>query len=196
MICTQDFVFQDRINLGCEGRPELSLRGWMVGQIHHAKKYGPHSFESLLSLDIKNMFNCISRQTLRHIMATDFPKLLPFTDMLCATEGQTMVKLKDGSWKILNTKEGFSQGWSLSPIFAGIVLNHILRKLDKLLLERAYQQHRTDINNHATSDDGQGSIPIVIGYMDDVNALVNIQDVVFFVEHFKKLGLPLGAVLN
>ena len=47
----------------------------------------------LLSIDIKNMFNSISRQKLRHIIAEDFPDLLSFIDMMYATKGQTMVKL-------------------------------------------------------------------------------------------------------
>ena len=62
----------------------------------------------LLSIDIKNMFNSISRQKLRHIIAADFPNLLPFVDMLYATKGQTMVKLEDGSWKDIDVFEGFS----------------------------------------------------------------------------------------
>ena len=52
----------------------------------------------LLSIDIKNMFNSISRQKLRHIIAEDFSDLLPCVNMLYATKGQTMVKLEDGSW--------------------------------------------------------------------------------------------------
>lgn len=72
-------------------------------------------------------------------------------------------------------KEGFSHGCPLSPIFAGIVLNHILRKLDKMMLERAYQQQKLTPTTLALgSDDGMGSIPIVMGYMDDVNALVSV----------------------
>ena len=32
--------------------------------------------------------------------------------------------------------------------------------------------------------------------MDDINAIVHVEDAVFFMYHFKRLGLPLGAVLN
>ena len=53
------------------------------------------------------MFNLISRQKLRHIIAEDFPDLLPFVDMLYATKGQTMVKLEDGSWEAIDVVEGF-----------------------------------------------------------------------------------------
>ena len=133
---------------------------------------------------------------MRHIIATDFPNLLPFTDMLYASKGQTMVKLKDGSWEIISAEEGFSQGCPISPILAGIVLNHVLRILDKLLKRWAYNRHRKNVGYETPSDDGQGSILTILGYMDAVSALVHIGDAAFFVEHFKKLGLPLGAELN
>ena len=52
-----------------------------------------------------------------------------------------MVKLEDGSWEVIDVEKCFSQGCPLYPIFAGIVLNHMLRKLDKLMLERACKCH-------------------------------------------------------
>lgn len=51
----------------------------------------------LLSLDIKNMFNAISRQKFRKIVATDFPELESSVNMLYEFEGQTMFKLEDGA---------------------------------------------------------------------------------------------------
>ena len=46
------------------------------------------------------------------------------------------------------------------------------------------------------TDDGQGSIPIVLGYMNDVNDIVHIEGAAFFMSHFKRLRLPLRAVLG
>ena len=66
------------------------------------------------------MFNSISRQKIRHIIAEDFPDLLSFIDMMYATKGQSIVELDDGSWEAIDVVEGFSQGCPLSPIFAGI----------------------------------------------------------------------------
>ena len=72
----------------------------------------------------------------RYITAEDFPDLLPFVGMY-ATKGQTMVKPEDGSWEAIDVAEGFSQGRPLSPVFAGKVLNRILRRLvDTRVLER------------------------------------------------------------
>ena len=142
------------------------------------------------------MFNSISRQKLRHIITDDFPDLLPFVNMLYATQGHTMVKLDDGSWEAIGVVEGFSQGCTLSPIFVGIVLNHILQKLDKMMLERSHERHRQCLELGLSSDDGQGCVQIVMGYMHDINAIVRVEDAAFFMCHFKRLCLPLGTVLN
>ena len=70
------------------------------------------------------MFNSISSQKLRHIIAEDFPDLLPFVDMLYATKGQTMVELEDGSWEAIDVVEGFSQGF-LPPLFLSKIFSKI-----------------------------------------------------------------------
>ena len=50
----------------------------------------------LLSLDMKNMFNLISRERLRtSIMRTKYPELEAFSDMLYENEGQTADKMDD-----------------------------------------------------------------------------------------------------
>ena len=65
------------------------------------------------------------------------------------------------------------------------------------MLQRAHECHKQYLKKLGlSSDDDQGCIPIVTGYMDDIDAIVHIEDAAFFVYHFKCLGLPLGAVLN
>ena len=64
------------------------------------------------------------------------------------------------------------------------------------MLERAHDCHRQYLELGLSSDDDQGCVPIVMGYMDDTNAIVHVEDAAFFMYHFKGLGLPLGAVLN
>ncbi len=78
---------------------------------------------ALVSLDIINMFNAISREDLLSIVATEFPRIEAFTDMLYKESGETYVKMEDGSWAIIKVEEGFSQGCPVSPVFAAIVLN-------------------------------------------------------------------------
>ena len=64
------------------------------------------------------------------------------------------------------------------------------------MLEGAHDRHRQYLELGLSSDDDQGCVPIVMGYMDDTNAIVHVEDAAFFMYHFKGLGLPLGAVLN
>ena len=72
-----------------------------------------------------------------------------------------------------------------------------MTKLDKMMLERTYMQQKpTATTLTLKSDDGKGIIPIVMGYMDNINALVSVHDASSFVDQFKKLGIPLGAILN
>ena len=46
------------------------------------------------------------------------------------------------------------------------------------------------------SDDGLGARPITPGYVDDVNAMIPLEDVEFFLASFRSHAGPLGAVLN
>ena len=46
-----------------------------------------------------------------------------------------------------------------------VVLNHILRKLAKLMLERAYERNDRCLQHGIDTNDGQGSILIVLGYI-------------------------------
>ena len=153
----------------------------------------------LLSMNIKTCSTqCPDRNYDTPYVAEDFPDLLPFVDMLYAPKGQAMVKLEYGSCssEAIDVVEGLSQGLSMSSIFAGKVLNHILRKLDRLMLEQAHGRHKQYLELGFFSDDGQGCIPILMGYMDIINAIVHIEDAAFFMYHFKRLSLPFGEVFD
>ena len=69
-----------------------------------------------------------------------------------------MPKLEDDSWEAIYVVEGFSQGCPLSPVFAGIVLNPILQKLDNLMLERAHDRHRQYLKLGLSSSECQGCV--------------------------------------
>ena len=138
------------------------------------------------------MFNAVSRQKCRQIIASEFPELQDFIDMLYLEEGTTRVRKDDGTWETIPVREGFSQGCPASPFFAALVLNYILHKVNNDLMKLATNRKR---NNHNLDDD-RGGIPLIMAYIDDVNALVPTQDVKLFLDLFEKYGKPLGAVLN
>jgi hypothetical protein len=147
---------------------------------------------ALVSLDIRNMFNAISRERLREVIATKFPSLEPFADLIYDGVGETFVKLEDGSWTVIAVQEGFSQGCPASPVFAAIVLNEILTQLHKeLALRAALRKSRGD-----TGDDNDGTLALILAYVDDCNILLHLDDVKFFLDRFVQLASPLGAVLN
>ena len=147
---------------------------------------------ALVSLDIRNMFNAVSRHKLREIIANEFPHLLPFTNMLYQDFHTAKFKDENNRWQEFRVEEGFTQGCPLSPLFAGIVLTHILRQINTELMERAANR----LQNNQPLDDGKGGAPIIMAYVDDTNCLLPIQDVHFFLQRFKDLGIPLGAVMN
>ena len=147
---------------------------------------------SLVSLDLVNMFNAISREELRGIIANEFPSLERFTDMLYEKPGETYVRMSDGSWSVIAVEEGFSQGCPLSPVFAALVLNVILKKIQPELDQRA----RDRVNDGDYGDDNRGSVGLLMAYVDDVNALLHHKDVRWFLERFVELAQPRGGVLN
>jgi hypothetical protein len=147
---------------------------------------------ALVSLDIRNMFNAVSRHKLREIIATDFPHLQPIADSLYKTTHYAKYKNLDGQWETIEVEEGFTQGCPFSPLFAGLVLTHILTKVNAELLTRAENRKCNDIY----LDDGHGGEPIIMAYVDDTNCLLPIEDVEFFLDRFKYYGEPLGAVMN
>lgn len=147
---------------------------------------------ALVSLDIRNMFNAISRQKLREIMHKRFPELENFADMLYENDGRTAVKLVDGSWRYIAVCEGFAQGCPMSPVFAAIVLNEILSKVDADLRDRAKARKAAGV----WGDDGNGGVTVSLAYIDDVNMLVPLEDVEFALAKVKEYGEPLGAIMN
>jgi hypothetical protein len=147
---------------------------------------------ALISLDIRNMFNAMSRQKLRQLIYTDFPELENFADCFYEEFGQTVVRRSDGTWESIPVEEGFSQGCPVSPVFAAIVLTHILRKIHHDLTFRAFDR----VSSGNIGDDGCGGIPVIMTYVDDCNALVPHEDVKLFLDLFEKYGGPLGAKLN
>ena len=79
------------------------------------------------------MFNAVSRERLREIISTKFPTLEHFADLIYDGAGETWVKMENGTWKVIPVQEGFAQGCPASPVFAALVLNDILSKIQSEL---------------------------------------------------------------
>lgn len=156
------------------------------------EKNGDLPSRSLVSLDIRNMFNAVSRERLREIISEKFPTLEAYADLIYDGAGETFVRLEDGQWRIIAVTEGFSQGCPASPVFAAIVLHDILSQIQPELEHRATQRKAAG----DLGDDGHGSTGFSLAYVDDVNAVLHHQDVQYFLQRFKALGEPLGAILN
>lgn len=58
----------------------------------------------------------------------------------------------------------------MSPILAAIVLDHLLRKINKKLVNAARKRDK------ASSDDGEGGLPIIMAYVDDANFVIPLED--------------------
>ena len=144
-----------------------------------------------ISLDLKNMFNEISRNKIFEIVEAKFPELLPFIALLYKNPGTVFYRMTDGSWQTQSMEEGVNQGCPLSSILAALVLQEVLVPLTEKLNARAMAralQH--------SGDDGHGGETHPMAYVDDCGACVPVQDVAFFLEEFTQLATPLGCHLN
>ena len=84
---------------------------------------------ALVSLDIQNMFNAISRQKVWEIVYDLYPELQDLIDCLYEDDGTTCLKLDNWTWTEIPVSKGFSQGCPLSPVLSTIVLNYILAEV-------------------------------------------------------------------
>lgn len=105
---------------------------------------------------------------------------------------QAMYKDLDNNWQRIVVEEGFTQGCPFSPLFAGIVLTHILKKISVKLEKRANQR----LTEGREMDDNKGGQALITAYVDDTNCLVPLEDVQFLLQQFEQIGVPLGAVMN
>jgi hypothetical protein len=136
-------------------------------------------------IDLTNMFNSVSRDELFDIIRSDFPELTNLTELLYNKHGNVYYKWKNVKWKTLFMEEGVNQGCPLSPIFATLVLQRALKPIDDALKQQAIE--RTNKGN--LHDDNHGGVSHQLGYMDDILALIPLEDIKFYCEKIKsKIG--------
>ena len=146
----------------------------------------------VVSLDISNMFNEISREKAMDIITKHFPHLKEYTNLLIGEPTQCWYLQPDGKWKFFNQEEGLPQGCPFSPVFAALVLHSIIKPLDDLLRERALKRKEQNI----LGDDTEGGITNLLAYVDDLNAVIPLCDALFFCNTFSRMAKNLGLRLN
>ena len=100
-------------------------------QIPQAK--GELPSRAAIFIDLRNMFNMVSREKLLSIIAEKIPELLPIATLFYGNSGTVNLRWDDGSWHSLQMEEGVNQGCPLSSIFAAIILNEIPVPLDHIM---------------------------------------------------------------
>ena len=108
--------------------------------------------------------------------------------MLYDKPGNVFYRMADGKSYSHEMEEGANQGCPLSATLAALLLHEVLGPLTVKLNARAFV--RWCANN--IYDDEAGGQTHPMGYIDDVCALVSIEDVLFFLEEFERLGVRLG----
>ena len=146
----------------------------------------------LVSLDITNMFNEVSRQKAAEIIRRHFPHLSNYTELLLNDPTQCQYLLPDGEWDFFYQEEGLPHGRPFSPVFAALVLNTIIKPINKLLRHRA----KIRLNQGKTGDDNNGGITNLLVYVDDLNCVIPHEDTYFFCKTFEKLANNIGLKLN
>ncbi len=87
--------------------------------------------------DLTNQFISVSHEAFFNVIAKSFPEMLPLTTLFYEHAGTIHHKRANGTWRTLLMEEGASQGCSLSPIFASLVITNPLQPLDIELRKRA-----------------------------------------------------------
>lgn len=146
----------------------------------------------LIALDIVNMFNACSRETCRSSILKHFPRLIPFFDLLYSEDNMCWYLDHQGCWNAFLQTEGFAQGCPLSPLFASLVLDEVLRPLQDELAQRARSRKRSGL----FGDDDYGSLSATLAYFDDSSAVVPYDDTFFYLQRFATLGAPHGIIIS
>jgi hypothetical protein len=135
-------------------------------------------------LDIENMFNAISRETVRRELDRHdaFRCLLPLFDLLYDQPNACWFRTPSSAWDSFQQFEGFAQGCPLSPCFAALAFFVILLQINKETAQRttARGQPRTDS----------------LSYHDDTQHPLRYADILWYLRRFHEIGSPHGVRLN
>ncbi|KAL7532099.1 hypothetical protein ACHAWF_004011 [Thalassiosira exigua] len=181
--------------IGIDGGMDLIVRCAQLKVERHitlCQERGEAPTRAFVSLDIANMFNCVSRKEIFRIVRRELPELLPLVDLLYGQPGKVFFKMIDGRWHTQTAEEGTNQGCPLSSTLAALVLHEVIAPLTRKLDDRAAAR----LANQRGGDDGLGGRTDAKAYVDDTGAAVPLEDLRFFLEEFTRLASPLGLRLN
>ena len=137
----------------------------------------------LIFLDIRNIFNEISRERALYIINTHFPHLSHIANTLLIHSTTCYYLTPNGRWISFQQEEGIPQWCSLRPVLAVFFLNLVIRKLDEDLRKRAAARKV----NKILLDDQEGGITNLLVFVDDLNAVVPHQYCLYYCNTFKLL---------
>ena len=134
------------------------------------------------------MFNEISRERALDILHTHFPQLSHIANILLSEPTTCHYMEPNGRWSQFQQEEGLPQGCPFSPVLAALVLNILIKELDLKLRSRAAKRKQ----NKTLLDDNEGGITNLLAFVDDLNAVVPIEDSLFYCKTFTQLANNLG----
>ena len=141
----------------------------------------------LLSLDIHNMLNRMSRKRLRKILRKKFPHLVPLYDALYMKHGLVYFRHADGTVDFITQVEGCTQGCPLGAVFSSLVLGELLLSLNEDLKDRC----RNRTNKH-----GDKGFTETVAFFDDNNIVILLEDVFWYLSEFISRGAKYGCTMN
>ena len=105
----------------------------------------------IVSLDLKNAFNEISRAFTRKTICESLPELLPLYDL--AYEGHTIISSKGDleDKHLLLCSEGLLQGDPLGPALFAVTIKPILEAANALFPEVTIRAYADDLRMHCNS---------------------------------------------
>lgn len=148
----------------------------------------------LISIDLKNMFNKMSRRRCHKILRRCFPHLLPVFDCLYKQANKIWYIRANGTKECILQVEGFAQGCPLSLFFAALVLGDLLQKLSDRFKTRAASRREAEI--YVKTNNGVRGLCNPVAYVDDGYIVPVFEDVEWAMSLIKEHGPEIGAEFN
>ena len=184
------FLPHGQFGIGIKGGIDLVIQATST-DVHRYITSPAQPTHALLSLDIKNMFNEVSRDaTLTALQNTpSLHNLIPYYRLLYDVPNRCWYKPPSTShFQFFNQHEGHAQGDPLSGAFSALPLASLLATIRPQLLQR--QQNRHTLSN------SQAPLHAPRSYMDDTSVLLHHHDVAWFFHQFQTKGPAYGIYVN